>query len=450
MAFGPDNGLCSGIFHYLAIAFYGKHYNYHVVKAHMQNVYVARQPIFDGNKNIYAYELLFRDGTANYMPDIDGDVATTSLLTNTIFTIGLDTLTGGKKAFINFTENLLEKKVPLLLPKGTTVIEILEDVKPNSLLIDACKQMAEDGYLIALDDFVYKPELEPLISLANIIKFDFRSTSKEAIDAYLSEISQSNLCLLAEKIETHEELDAAKRMGFELFQGYFFCKPEILQGREIKGNQLNLMMIMAQINSDTFSWDELEQLISRDIGLSYKLYKYLNSAFFSRVSKVSSVKQALVYLGENEFRRFVSLIAMSQLAKGKPNELIRAACIRGKFCELLGTEVQEKTSSPSEMFTLGMFSLIDAVIDQPMDKILSKLPLSSKIKNALVDAKGRLAGYIELSRSYEAGRWDRVSRLSHALKLDDEILSNAYLRACQWSNITFKASLEESANKKHN
>jgi len=416
----------------------------------MQNVYVARQPIFDANKKIYAYELLFRDGTANYMPDIEGDVATTSLLANTIFTIGMDTLTGGRKAFINFTENLLEKKVPLLLPQKTTVIEILEDVKPHPLLIDACKQMADDGYLIALDDFVYKPELEPLISLANIIKFDFRYTSKLAIDAYLNKISKRNVCLLAEKVETHEELDAAKKMGFELFQGYFFCKPEILRGREIQGNQLNLMMIMAQINSDTFSWDELEQLISRDIGLSYKLFKYLNSAFFARVSKVSSVRQALVYLGEKEFRRFVSLIAMSRLAKGKPNELIRAACIRGKFCELLGTEAQEMTSSPSEMFTLGMFSLIDAVIDQPMDKILSELPLSSKIKEALVNAKGRLAGYIELSRSYEAGKWDRVSRLSQALKLDDKMLSTAYLQACQWSKITFKASTEESNIEKHN
>lgn len=408
----------------------------------MQNVYVARQPIFDANKNIYAYELLFRDGTANYMPDIDGDVATTSLLANTIFTIGLDTLTGGRKAFINFTENLLEKKVPLLLPKKTTVIEILEDVKPHPLLIDACKQMVDDGYLIALDDFVYKPELEPLISLANIIKFDFRYTSKEAIDAYLNKISKSNLRLLAEKVETHEELDAAKKMGFELFQGYFFCKPEIIQGREIQSNQLNLMMIMAQINSDTFSRNELEQLISRDLGLSYKLFKYLNSVFFARVSKVSSVRQALVYLGEKEFRRFVSLIAMSGLAKGKPNELIRAACIRGKFCELLGSEAQEMTSSPSEMFTLGMFSLIDAVIDQPMDKILSELPLASKIKDALIDAKGRLAGYIELSRSYETGKWDRVSHLSQALKLNDKMLSTAYLQACQWSNITFKASLE--------
>ncbi len=401
----------------------------------MEDVYVARQPIFDKNKNLYAYELLFRDGAANHMPDVEGDTATTALLTNTFFTIGMDTLAGGRKLFINFTQNLLEKKVPLLLPKATVVIEILEDVKPGPVLIAACAQMAADGYTIALDDFVYMPELDPLIALANIIKFDFRLTPKKAIRAYLKRLSRNNLCLLAEKVETQDEFEAAQKMGFELFQGYFFCKPEILQGREIQGSQLNLMMIMAQINGDTFSCDELEKLISRDMGISYKLFKYLNSAFFARVSKVASVKQALTFLGEKEIRRFVSLIAMSRLAEGKPEELIRAACIRGKFCELLGAGANERIS-PSEMFTLGLFSLIDAVIGRPMDKILGELPLSGQIKRALIDAKGRLAGFIELVRSYETAEWDRVSRLSQALTLDAKTLPALYLQACQWSDTT--------------
>jgi c-di-GMP-related signal transduction protein len=199
------------------------------------------------------------------------------------------------------------------------------------------------------------------------------------------------------------------------------------------------MMIMAQINSDSFNCDELEKLIVRDMGISYKLFKYLNSVFFARVSKVSSVKQALVFLGEKEIRRFVSLIAMSRLAEGKPTELVRTACIRGKFCELLGTDAHENTS-PSEMFTLGLFSLIDAVMDHPMDRILGELPLSAPIKRALVDAKGPLAGYIELVRSYETGRWDRVARLSRALNLNEKTLPGLYLQACKWSDIAAKAS----------
>ena len=405
----------------------------------MEDVYVARQPIFDSRRNIHAYELLFRNGTANYVPDIDGDVATTTLLANTFFTIGMDILSGGRMAFINFTQNLLEKKVPLLLPQETTVIEILEDVTPDAKLIDACSQMAAAGYTIALDDFVYTPSLDPLIAMADIIKFDFRLSSRSEINAYLKHCTRDDLCLLAEKVETYEEFEAAQRMGFELFQGYFFCKPEIVQGREIHGSQLNLMMIMAQINSDNFSCDELEQLIARDMGISYKLFKYINSAFFARASKVSSVKQALVYMGEKEIRRFVSLIAMSRLAEGKPDELTLAACIRGKFCELLSIDAREH-ASPSEMFTLGMFSLIDAVIDQPMEKILAELPLSTEIKHALGAAKGRLAGYIELARSYEGGRWDRVARLTRALNLDARLLPTRYLEACRWSDQAQQAS----------
>jgi c-di-GMP-related signal transduction protein len=406
----------------------------------MQDVYVARQPIFEENRNIYAYELLFRDGAANYVPDIDGDVATTTLLSNTFFSIGMGSLSGGRKTFINFTQNLLEKKVPLLLPQATTVIEILEDVKPEPSLIDSCTQMAAQGYTIALDDFVYEPALDPLIDLADIIKFDFRLSPKAEIERYLQRYGPNKRpCLLAEKVETHEEFEAAKQMGFELFQGFFFCKPEVIQGREIPGSQLNLMMIMAQINRETFSCDELEQLISRDMGISYKLFKYLNSAFFARASKVSSLKQALVFLGEKEIRRFVALIAMSRLASEKPGELIRTACIRGKFCELMGADANEP-ASPSEMFTLGMFSLIDAVIDQPMDKILRELPLSDPIKRALIGNQGRLAAYLELARCYETGQWRNVSRLAQALDLDDRTLPAMYLQACQWSDAASKAS----------
>jgi c-di-GMP-related signal transduction protein len=405
----------------------------------MEDVFVARQPIFDKNKNIYAYELLFRDGAANYVPDIDGDVATTTLLSNTFFSIGMDRLTGGRKTFINFTQSLLEKRVPLLLPKETTVVEILEDVRPDPPLIEACAQLAARGYTLALDDFVYMPELDPLIDMADVIKFDFRLTPKAEIDTCLKQLPQKPLRLLAEKVETPDEFETAGNMGFELFQGYFFCKPEIIKGREIPGSQFNLMRIMAQINSETFSCDELEQLISRDMGISYKLFRYLNSAFFARANKVSSVKHALVFLGEKEIRRFVSLIAMSRLASDKPHELIRAACIRGKFCELLGADAHESTA-PSEMFTLGMFSLIDAVIDQPMDKILKELPLSDQIKRALVETRGHLAAYLELVRCYETGRWNHVTRLAHALKLDSRHLPDLYLQACQWSDTAAKAA----------
>jgi EAL and modified HD-GYP domain-containing signal transduction protein len=398
------------------------------------DVYVARQPIFNQSKKLLAYELLFRDGTAKYVPGIDGDVATSTVLSNTFFAIGMDTMLGGKLSFINFTQNLLTQKVPLLLPKKTTVIEILEDIEPNDDLIAACREMAQKGYTIALDDFTYSPELDPLIALANIIKFDFRLSTLEEIDAYLKQIPQKTRpVLLAEKVETHEEYQAAKEMGFSLFQGFFFCKPELVKGKELPGAQLNLMQIIVEVNNPNFQFKNLEKLISPDVNLSYRLLRYINSAFFAKSHQISSIKQALVYLGQVEIRRFVSLIGISNLAKGKPGELVRAACIRGKFCEQLAT-LSSSPNLDAELFTLGMFSLIDAIVDQSMEKVMNSLPLSDNIKSALVDRKGELIDYLRLVEYYERGQWDRVAEVCQTMQIDEQKLPESYLSACQWSN----------------
>lgn len=397
------------------------------------DAYVARQPIFDINKKIYAYELLFRDGTANYVTDIDGDLATETVLANSVFTIGMDAMLAGKKAFINFTRNLLVRKIPLLLPNSNTVVEILEDVQPESDVIDACREMAEKGYLIALDDFEYSEKLLPLIQLAHIIKFDFIITPIEQIKNYLNMLPLSRMTLLAEKIETNEDFEMAKSMGFTLFQGYFFKKPEIIKGKEIAASQLTLLQIMAESSKPEFDLNSLEALISQDVSLSYRLLQYINSAFFAKANKISSIKQGLVYLGEREIRRFVSLAAMSKLAADKPNELMRVSCIRGKMCELLGRETSRKVD-PSELFTLGMLSLLDAIIDQPMDQIVSRLPLSENLGDALIHAKGPLVGYLDLVKDYEKGSWEEVQKHASTLGIAGKALPPIYIEACQWSH----------------
>ena len=398
------------------------------------DAHVARQPIFDSRKKISGYELLFRDKTARYNPDVDGDVATSTVLANSYFSIGMDALVGDKKSFINFTESLLLQKYPLLLPQESTVIEILENVQPGPELVSACREMAQKGYTFALDDFTYAPELQPLIELAHIIKFDFRLSSAEIIQDYLRKIKhQDNLILLAEKIETHEEFQQALEMGFNLFQGFFFCKPELVSGKEIPGNQLALLQIMAAVNQPEFDIGEIENLIAPDVSLAYKLLRYINSAFFAKAQKISSIQQALIYMGEAEIRRFVSLVAMSNLAQGKPGELIRAACVRGKFCELLGNVIQQQVE-PSELFTLGMFSLIDAILDQSMENVMKELPLSNDIKTALIDRKGRLVGYLLLVETYEKGQWDQMVKVAQIMKIQEEKLPELYLEACKWSN----------------
>jgi EAL and modified HD-GYP domain-containing signal transduction protein len=398
------------------------------------DVYVARQPIFDVKKNIYAYELLFRDGALNCVSNIDGDTATEKVLTNSFFTIGLDTILGGKKAFINFTQNLLVQKTPLLLPKAQTVVEVLEDVVPEPEVIEACKEIVEKGYLIALDDFEYSEKLLPLIKLANIIKFDFYLTPIEQIKSYLQNLPASSRILLAEKIETNAEFNLAKSLGFTLFQGYFFQKPEIIQGREIIGSQLTLLQIMAECSKPEFEFDKLETLISQDISLSYKLLQYINSAFFSKTNKISSIRQGLVFLGEKEIRRFISLATMSKLAVDKPHEIIRVSSIRGKFCELLGQEAPHNIDS-SELFMVGMFSLLDAIIDQPMNRIMSRLPLSKAVGDALVHNRGPLAGYLNLVKEYENGNWSDTQKYASSLGIAEDVLPTLYFNAVKWCQL---------------
>ncbi|MBT8338446.1 MAG: HDOD domain-containing protein [Desulfatitalea sp.] len=398
------------------------------------DAYVARQPIFNRQKKIYGYELLYRNAEAKYVQGIDGDEATATLLGNSFLNIGIDTLIGGKKSFINFTQNLLLNKAPLLLPSGETVVEILENVDPTPELIAACREISSKGYTIALDDFVYKPELEPLIETADILKFDFRLSSPDEISAYLKQIEQRDtLHLLAEKVETQQEFELAKEMGFNYFQGFFFCKPELIRSRQISGAQLNLLQLMAAVNQPGFNFDDLERLITPDVGLSYKLLRYINSAFFAKAQEIVSIQQALVYMGESEIRRFVSLIAMSNLGQGKPDELIRISCIRGKFCELLATAASTP-ASPAELFTLGMFSLLDAILDQPMAQIMRDLPLGKNIKDALVNRKGELLGYLGLMEFYEKGLWPLVHRVTKALQLPMAKLPAIYREACEWAN----------------
>jgi c-di-GMP-related signal transduction protein len=403
------------------------------------DAHVARQPIFDRRKRISGYELLFRNQDAKYDPGVDGDVATSTVLTNSYFSIGMDSLVRDKKSFINFTESLLVQKYPLLLPNDATVIEILENVNPTAELVAACNEMADKGYSFALDDFTYTPELQPLIDLAKIIKFDFRLSSIEDIQSYLRQIQhRTDITLLAEKVETHDEFQQAIDMGFDLFQGFFFCKPELVTGKEIPGSQLALLQILAEVNQPEFDIQKLENLIIPDVSLSYKLLRYINSAFFAKAQRISSIQQALVYMGEAEIRRFVSLVAMSNLAKGKPGELIRMACIRGKFCELIGG-IAKAAVKPAELFTLGMFSLIDAILDQPMDKVMTSLPLEIDIKEALVHRKGRLVGFLFLAETYEKAQWDQMQKICQVVKITEEKLPDLYRQSCEWSN-TFSDS----------
>lgn len=395
------------------------------------DVFVARQPIFNRHKRIFAYELLFRTSMANAFPEVDGETATSSLLSSTFMTIGIDNISGGHKVFINFTEELLLRGTPTLLPKDKILVEVLEDVTPSPDIIEACLALQKKGYELALDDFVFKKNLIPLIKISQIIKVDFRLTPKEEIRQLVEALSAYPCKLLAEKVETYEEFQHALALGFSYFQGYFFSKPEILRNKDISSSQLTIMQLICEVNRVEFDVTTLEKLINKDVSISYKLLNYLNSAFFSRLQPLSSIRQAIAYLGERGIRLFVSLVATSHLASKKPDELMKASIVRARFLEQLGDEVK-KTSG--EFFMLGLFSLIDAMLDNSMEYLIRQLPLTADVSEALVKRSGPLFPYLMLVELYEVGDWDEIERTLAVMHLKGERIIEFYLDALKMAD----------------
>ncbi|WP_027359930.1 EAL and HDOD domain-containing protein [Desulforegula conservatrix] len=399
------------------------------------DAYVARQPIFDRKKRIFAYELLFRNSLDNFMPTVDEDMASSQILSSTYYTIGIDKITSGKRAFINFTQNLLEDMVPLFFPKTTTVVEILENVKPSSKVIEALKTIRQNGHIIAMDDFIFSKESIQFLQHVDIIKIDFKTTPYDLAEAVIKKVNDAGFktLFLAEKIETNEEFQNALRMGFAYFQGYFFCKPEIIKGKQISTSQVSLLRITSEVNKPDFDLSVVEDFIARDVNLSFKLLKYINSAYFKRMKEISTIRDALFLMGTDELKRFVTLMAISQMNSSKPNELIYTSAFRAKFCELCGKS-SSRNDCPSELFTLGIFSLIDAILDQPMDKIMQQLPLAPRITEALVEKNGIMADYLKLTEAYEKADWSYVTSICRTLELKESDLPALYIDACAWSS----------------
>ena len=396
------------------------------------DIFVARQPIFDRNKEVAAYELLFRESMENYMSkDVDGDQATTSVLSRSFMNLGLESVSSGKKVFINFTENLLLKQIPSIFPADKTVVEILEDVKPSKDIIDAVLKLKELNYEIALDDFIFEDGMEGLVELADIIKVDFMDVTLDKIREEVVKLPP-NIKLLAEKVETWEEYRAGLDMGFVYFQGYFFSKPEIIKGKEFPVLDFSLIELIAETSKEEPDYDKMVSIIAKDVSISYKLLTLMNSALFKRVVEIKSIHETLNFLGQDEFKRFLSVIMMSNISKNATFELSVVSCTRARFCELIAQKAGMKSN---EAFATGLFSMIDAILGQPVKKVMEALPLSETIKAALTSAKGDLFKILASAICFERGEFDKAEKLVKMLGVDFKEIPSIYKEAVAWADI---------------
>lgn len=395
--------------------------------------YIARQPIFTVNKRLFAYELLYRGYQEYTIQNVDGNKATTSLLSTAFFTEGIGKISGNKPCFINFTEDLLFKKIALNFPKSQVVVEVLEGIEPSTRIIDCLKELKKEGYTIALDDFVYDRSLRPLVNVADIIKIDVRLTPLDTIHKTLAALSRYKVKLLAEKVESNAEFEKANKLGFQYFQGYFFSKPEKILVKEIEATKISLFNLMSEVARKKTTLERLNDIISKDLSISYKLLRFLNSAYFYRLEKVRSVKHAIAYLGEKELRRFIILVIVSELAIDKPGELIRQSLVRAKFCELLAQN-SNYAEYELEVFLVGMFSLMDAMLDTKMSVLMEKLPVIDMVKEALVAKKGVLAPFLRAVIYYERRKPKEFSAIMRKIGIRTKKISELYVQAINYSN----------------
>ena len=403
--------------------------------------FIARQAIFNKKQEVFAYEVLFRTGTTNRVEGtvFDGDTATRTVMVNAMLEFGMKKLVSDKKAFINFTEQNILSGDPELLPKETVYVEILENVQPTTEIVDAVKNLKKKGYKIVLDDFVFDPGYEPLIELADIIKVDFIITNTPEERQRLRELIPGRVHLLAEKIETADELRQAIDFGYTLFQGYFFCKPIIMKQEHLSTNMLSKMRLLREINRREFSFQDIADIIATDTTLVHKLLTYINSPGIGLIHKIADLKQAASMLGIEGMRRWVTLVGLQTIADDKPSELFTLSLMRAKFCELVARKLKRSALSPDTSFILGMFSLLDAMTNQPMDALTTELNLTPELSDALLGKTSPLRSLLDLSALYERGEWDKVINWCEREKISPDELNKIYDQSVDWYNALNRA-----------
>jgi c-di-GMP-related signal transduction protein len=391
--------------------------------------FVARQPILSADEKVFGYELLFRDGVEDYFRHSDADAASRHTL-NVSLLMGLDVLCDGRRAFINCTRDVLLKDYITLLPSSQAVVEVLESVPPDDLVIAACRHLKEAGYMIALDDFTVNDPREPLTDLADIIKVDLRNTPLAQCAELIKRYGPWRCRMLAEKVETREEFVTARKAGFLYFQGYFFRRPETLTTQEIPANRLNYLRMLQVVSKPELDVREIENVIKSEASLCFRLLRYLNSAAFGFGKEIHSVRHALSILGEREVRRWVRLVATLGAGQNKSSELVLSALVRARFCELLSAKIQH---GDSDLFLMGLLSLMDAILETSMDRVLESVPLDHESKAVLLGGASRLRPLYQLMLARESGEWERAAELGSQLHLNESEVAENHWQAMQWA-----------------
>ncbi len=393
----------------------------------MPNVYVGRQPIFDRDLGVIAYELLYRSGVnGNAAGAVCGEQASKQTIVNTFLEIGLDRLVGNRPAAINLTEDFFVEADKLPFAPGQVILEVLEDIPVTPRLIEGIEHLSNAGFTIALDDYLYSPSHAPLLKLADIVKIDLMRLDRDQLAEHVRVLRQYPVELVAEKVETEEEFNYCKSLGFDYFQGYFLSRPQVIEGESLPNNRLAVLNLLAVLHDASADAEDLADAINADVALSYKMLKLINSAAFNLPRKIESIHRGVLLLGRRKLASWASMIALNAMTD-RPSELLRMAMTRAKMCELLA---EKAGLSPLESyFTVGLFSALDLLMQRPLDSLVKPLPLSEEVMTALLERQGQLGEALVCALAYELGDFESCRFAD--LSTDDVVIAN--IEAVTWA-----------------
>lgn len=403
----------------------------------MDQSFVARQPILDREENLVGYELLFREGERNAFPDVEPDLATSKVLSSVYFNNdSYDGVLQDVVGFVNFPYGSIVRLIPLLLPRDKIVVEILENCEPTDELFNAIRELKGYGYKVALDDFVPTPAWRRFLPLVDFIKFDITIVPLSKVANLIQKLGHK-ISFVAERVETHEEFERCKELGFHFFQGYYFAKPELIKQKSIRASQLSILKLCQEVAKDELDIRRLESLFSADVGLSYKLFRLVNSLNLS--SPIRSFRQALAYMGEDKIRLFVSLLALSSENSARPKPIYLMAIQRAYFCALIAAHLN---LNRSDAYLVGLFSLLDSMFKVSFNTIFDSIKVDAAVRSAILNRQGSLGDVLRLTESYENANWHSITELNNKLKLSSSASNEYYTHSLNWGRLKVEVSTE--------
>lgn len=409
----------------------------------LQDIFLGRQPILDRNQQIVAYELLFRSSNQAHSANVTSDLlATAHVITHAFSELGIASVLGGKKGFINISADLLLSDMIELLPQDKVVIELLETIQVDEQIISRCRELKAMGFSLALDDFSGDLQFEPLFDIVEVVKFDLPQIGQASLEKHVNHIKRWPVKLLAEKVEDIDQAIQCKELGFDLFQGYYFARPVVLSGKRADSSKLMLLKLLELILGDAET-HEVEQAFKHDPSLSYNLLRLVNSVAVGTRYKISSLTQAIVVLGRQQLQRWLQLLLFVNHGGDMQNPLLELAATRGKLMELLAIKQSEQDKDHHDRaFMTGIMSLLDTLLGMPMAEVVKQVSLASDVENALLSHAGKLGNLLLLVKKMEQYDFDAAEGLLADMKLNLSDLMQAQIEAMRWSN-SLKETVED-------